>query len=135
MVEMKIEQFFGEVEKIGIYNNGAYVRLLPSQKSFELVIKGFVNLLADAREMPAFSVSLDKDTRQAMCEGLWVEFDFGKRIVYADMPFEKLLMQVESSHSGFNLIRYNSDNGYAGRCYYFDINGTLKGFYDILQSV
>lgn len=135
MINMTIQQVFEEVESIEIYNNGAGTQLLPSQMGFKLVINGFKNLLANAREMPAFSVSLDKETRKAMCEGLWVEFDFGKRIIYAEMPFEKLLVNVVSSHSGFNLIRYNSNNGYAGRCYYFDIDGTLNEFYDILQSV
>lgn len=135
MLEANIQKIFDEVQSINIYENGSTVQLLPSQMGFTLVINGFKNVLANARQMPAFGVSLDNETRSAMAEGLWVEFDFGKRLTYAEMPFEKLLAQVVSSHSGFNLIRYNSKEGYAGRCYYFDIDGNLSAFYDILKSV
>lgn len=128
-------QILDEVQIINIYDNGSEVRLLPAQMGYKLVLNGFKNLIRDARRMPAFAVSLDGETRTAMGEGLWVEFDFGKPLIYAEMPFEKLLMQVNSSFSGFNLIRYNSKDGYAGRCFYYDINGTLSGFYDILKSV
>ena len=134
-MEVTIQEIFDEVQSIGIFNNGAVNQLLPSQMGYTLVINGFKNLLSNARRMPAFGVSLDKDTREAMAEGLWVEFDFGKKITYAEMDFEKLLMQVVASHSGFNLIRYNSKDGYVGRCYYFDLGGTMNDFYDILISV
>lgn len=135
MTEANIQQIFEEVEAVTIYDDGSAVRLLPAQMGFKLVINAFKNILGEARPMPAFGVSLDGETRAAMKKGLWVEFDFEKRVVYSEMPFEKLLMQVNSPHSGFNLIRYNSSNGYAGRCYYFDINGTLSDFYDLLKSV
>ena len=118
-------QILDEVQIINIYDNGSEVRLLPAQMGYKLVLNGFKNLIRDARRMPAFAVSLDGETRTAMGEGLWVEFDFGKPLIYAEMPFEKLLMQVN----------YNSKDGYAGRCFYYDINGTLSGFYDILKSV
>lgn len=135
MTEANIQQILDDVQTINIYDNGSPVRLLPAQMGYKLVLNGFKNLLGNARRMPAFGVSLDNETRAAMGEGLWVEFDFGKPLIYAEMPFEKLLMQVISSHSGFNLIRYNSEGGYAGRCYYFDTDGNLSEFYDILKSV
>ena len=108
MTEVTIQEIFDQVESITVYDNGSSVQLLPAQMSYKLVINGFKNLLANARRMPAFGVSLDNDTRQAMTEGIWVEFDFGKTIYYAEMSFERLLMQAVASHSGFNLIRYNA---------------------------
>ena len=134
-MEMTVQEIFDEVRQIGIYNNGSAETFLPSQMGFELVINGFKNLLANARQMPAFGVSLDGDTRMAMAEGLWVEFDFGKKLWYSEMSFEKLLVQVVSSYSGFNLIRYNADGGYCGRCYYFALNGDMSQFFDVVKSV
>lgn len=132
---MTVQEIFDEVQQIEIHKNGSTEILLPAQMGFKLVINGFKNLLSDARQMPAFGVSLDSDTRTAMGEGLWVEFDFGKKLWYSQMSFEKLLVQVVSSHSGFNVIRYNSADGYAGRCYYFALNGDMSRFYNVLQSV
>ena len=134
-MEMTVQQIFDEVQQINIYNNGSSEKLLPTQMGYKLVINAFKDLLADARQMPAFGVSLDNETRAAMEEGLWVEFDFGKKLRYSEMSFEKLLVQVISSYSGFNMIRYNSGEGYSGRCYYFALNGNMSSFYDILQSV
>lgn len=130
-----MQEIFDEVQQIEIHKNGSKEELLPAHKGFELIINGFKTLLSNARQMPAFGVSLDGDTRTAMREGLWVEFDFGKKLWYSQMSFEKLLVQVVSSHSGFNIIRYNSTDGYAGRCYYFALNGDMSQFYDVLQSV
>lgn len=130
-----MQEIFDEVQEIAVYKYGSTEKFLPAQMGFKLVINGFKNLLLNARQMPAFGVSLDSDTRTAMGEGLWVEFDFGKKLWYSQMSFEKLLVQVVSSHSGFNVIRYNSNDGYAGRCYYFALNGDMSQFYDVLQSV
>lgn len=134
-METTIQEIFDEVKEIDIYHDGSTVKLLPAQMSYKLVINGFKNMLSGARQMPAFGVSLDNETRVAMNSGLWVEFDFGQKLYFSEMPFEKLLVQVVSGHSGFNIVRYNSENGYAGRCYYFDINGNMSSFYNILTSV
>lgn len=134
-MEMTVQEIFDEVQQIEIHKNGSKEELLPAHNGFKLIINGFKTLLSNARHMPAFGVSLDGDTRTAMREGLWVEFDFGKKLWYSQMSFEKLLVQVVSSHSGFNIIRYNSTDGYAGRCYYFALNGDMSQFYDVLQSV
>lgn len=134
-MEITVQQIFDEVQQISIYNNGSAVKLLPAQMGYKLVINAFKNLLSDARQMPAFGVSLDDQTREAIKEGMWVEFDFGKKLWYSEMSFEKLLVNVVSSYSGFNVIRYNAQDGYSGRCYYFALSGDMSPFYDILQSV
>ena len=134
-MEVAMQEIFDEVREIEIHNNGSTIKLLPTQTGYKLVIDGFKNLLSNARQMPAFGVSLDSETRAAMGEGLWVEFDFGKKILYSQMSFEKLLVQVVSSYSGFNLIRYNADEGYHGRCYYFALNGDMSEFYNSVTSV
>lgn len=134
-MEMTICEIFDEVQQIEIHNNGSTVKLLPSQTGYKLVINAFINLIAGGRQMPAFGVSLDGETRTAMREGVWIEFDFGKQLWYSQMHFEKLLVQVVSSYSGFNIVRYNSAEGYAGRCYYFALNGDMSELYNIVTSV
>lgn len=130
-----MQQVLNEVRTVNIYDGGAAVSLSPGQDGFAAVTESFKSLIGRARSMPAFCVSLDGETRAAMREGLWVEFGFAKTATYAGMSFEKLLMQVVSSYTGFNLIRYNSVCGYAGRCYYFDSDGDLSPFYNVVKSV
>lgn len=132
---MTVQEIFDEVREIDIYYNGSNTKLLPAQTGYKLVIDAFISMLADGRQMPAFGVSLDNETRKVMKEGLWVEFDFGKKLWYSEMSFEKLLVQVVASYSGLNIIRYNSDEGYFGRCYYFALSGNMSEFYDILKSI
>lgn len=134
-METTIQEFFEEVESINIYRDGSITRCLPVQMGYKLVLNGFKNMLVNARQMPAFGVSLDKDTRKAMNEGTWVEFEFGKVFYFSEMSFEKLLVEVVPERSGFNLVRYNSKDGYAGRCYYYDLDGSMTEFYEIVQSV
>ena len=86
--------------------------------------------------MPAYGVSLDKKTVKAMKNGLWVEFDFGKLTEYNGMPFEKLLVEVGKEFYGFNIIRYTSERGYDGRCFYIDlVNKNMSDFYNILMDI
>lgn len=134
-METEIQQIIDNVNEIEIYNNGSTVTLLPAQMGFKLVVNGFKNMLAGARPMPAFGVSLDPDTREAMTSGVWVEFCFNRKLYYSEMPFEKLLLRVVPEYTGFNIVRFNSENGYAGRCYYFDLNCNMGSFYNIVISV
>lgn len=134
-MEVTIQEIFDEVEAVNVYRNGSTIQSLPSQMSYKLIINGFKHLLEGARQMPAFGVSIDSETRNAVKRGTWVEFEFGKTLCYSDMYFEKLLVQVIADYSGFNIIRYNSNEGYAGRCFYFDIPQNMSAFYDILQTV
>ncbi len=134
-MEATIQQVIDEATQIEIYNNGSQVTLLPAQMGFKLVINGFKNMVEWARQMPAFGVSLDSDTRAAMGSGTWVEFVFDSQLYFAEMPFQKLLLKVIPEYTGFNIVRYNAKNGYAGRCYYFDLNGDMSSFYNIVTSV
>ena len=134
-MEMTVIQVFDEVKEIGVYRDGSALKLSPEQPKFKIVIDGIKDMLADSRQMPAFGVSLDNETRKAVSEGVWVEFDFKDKLSFCEMSFERLLVQVISNYSGFNIIRFNSENGYAGRCYYFDLNKDMSDFYNIIISL
>ena len=77
-------------------------------------------LFSNSREMPAFGVSLHNETVKAMKVGLWIELCFDNKYLHNGMEFEKLLINVENSSTGINLIRYNSGK-YEGRCFYIDL--------------
>lgn len=117
MIVMEIDDIFTETEKINVYNNGSSTTYLVGQKPYEDIMLSWNNLLNGSHEMPAYGVSLNKETLKAMNSGLWVEFDFGKPTEYNGMPFEKLLVEVNKGFYGFNIIRYTKQNGYDGRCF------------------
>ena len=71
-----------------------------------------------------------------MKKGLWVEFSFEKVLECNGMPFEKILVSVLKDSQGVNLIRYNTNCGYDGRCFYLDLIGKNMGnFYDLLLNL
>ena len=85
-------------------------------------------------EMPAYSVALNSDTKEAMRLGLWLELSFTTLQTYNEMPFDKLLIEIQPDWSGFNIIRHH-DGIYEGRCYYISLNNqTLHSLYDYLLS-
>ncbi|MDE7439054.1 MAG: hypothetical protein K2N23_00885 [Clostridia bacterium] len=123
-------------ESINVYNNGETSVYKQGETPYNQVVEGWVLLTENAHEMPAFGVSLNKQTISAMSTGLWVEFVFNKPYTHNEMPFEKLLVNVEKLSQGFNVIRYNAKGGYSGRCYYFDLVGNdMSHFYDILSDL
>lgn len=133
---MEIKDIFTETEKINIYKDGNATTYIASDKPYEEILTGWNSLLDGSHEMPAYGVSLDKETVKAMKNGLWVEFDFGKLTEYNGMPFEKLLVEVGKEFYGFNIIRYTSERGYDGRCFYIDlVNKNMSDFYNILMDI
>lgn len=123
-------------EYINIYNDGKIAVYGLNETPYNQIVYAWKLMTNGAHEMPAYGVSLNKETVKAMNEGLWVEFVFSKQLWHSGMPFEKLLIKVEKTSFGFNIIRYNSEDGYSGRCYYFDLIGkNMSKFYDFLVNL
>lgn len=78
------------------------------------------NMMADCRQMPAFGVALDNEVKDAIKSKVWLELEYDKTIVFDEMPFDKLLIEVGEDYTGFNLMRHH-DGKYEGRCYYVDL--------------
>ena len=132
----EINETFDYAEIINVYNNGAKTSYFSGGKEYNEILACWNDMIDGAHDMPAFGVSLDNYTKEEMKKGLWVEFDFKKILECNGMPFEKLLVSVEKDSQGFNLIRYNSDYGYNGRCFYLDLVGKNMGnFYDLLLNL
>lgn len=136
MIVMEINDIFTEAEKINLYNYGDSTTYLVGQKPYEEIMLSWNELLSGSHEMPAYGVSLNRETVKRLNEGLWVEFDFGKQTEYNGMPFEKLLVEVNKDYYGFNIIRYTHSHGYDGRCFYIDlVNKNMCDFYNVLINI
>ena len=132
----EITEVFDYSEIINVYNDGAKTVYSSGDKEYNRILACWNDMTNGAHDMPAFGVSLDSYTKKEMKKGLWVEFDFGKTLECNGMPFEKLLVSVEKDSQGFNLIRYNLNCGYDGRCFYLDLVGKNMGnFYDLLLNL
>ena len=50
-------------------------------------------------------------------------------------PAFGVLINFQPDFYGFNIIRYNSNGGYDGRCYYLNLNGSSTNFYNTLLKI
>ena len=135
-IDIELDKAFYKAESINIYNGGEVTNYAANQKPFEDILAVWNNMIDGAHQMPAYGVSLNRETLKAIKSGLWVEFVFDGVYENGGMPFEKLLIQVEKSFTGFNLIRYTTEYGYDGRCFYYDlVNKNMDNLYDILVNL
>lgn len=133
-VEVELYEAFDYSDSIVVYEEGVQASYEKDTVRYGEILTGFKELIKDAHEMPAYGVSLNRETLKELKNGLWVEFCFSETYECNGMPFEKLLVKAEKSFFGFNIIRYNSKNGYDGRCFYYDlVNKNMSNFYNILR--
>ena len=134
-----MRELFNVFEKaacINVYSSGDIKAYKSGSDVFKGIMKCWNEMIEGAYDMPAFGVSLHADTLEAMKSGRWIEFEFPKKLEYNGMTFEKLLIQVVSGYKGFNLIRYNTENGYSGRCYFFNlVDRDMSNFSDFLANL
>lgn len=134
-IAVELDASFDYAEKINIYNDGAIIVYSNGDKRFDEILIGWKTMIESAHEMPAFGVSLNKETQVAKNSGVWVEFVFGNVLESNGMPYKMLLVHVQKCSQGFNLIRYNCKSGYDGRCFYYDLIGKdMSNFYNILVN-
>lgn len=136
MVVMEIEESFDYTQEIVVYNDGEKATYGCGDKEFGEIMASWKELISNGHQMPAFGVSLNSATVMAMKTGVWVEFVFDGVRKCNEMPFEKLLINVNPAFQGFNIIRYNSGFGYDGRCFYVDLVGNdMSSFYNVLMAI
>lgn len=130
---MQIMNIFPQAQEIRVYRQGECQSYTCGEQKFEEIVAEWNAMTVSALPMPAYGVSLDGETVQALASGVWVEFCYSAPMVCEDMPFERLLIQAQPQSMGFNVIRYNTQGGYSGRCYYINLNGgTMCDFYECL---
>jgi len=127
-----IQQIFQYCDNIIIRNDSKVTSVPKDNEEFQNIIDNFLSLINCSHEMPAFSVSLDNETREATQDGLWVEFQLSHTVKHNDMPFDAILIEVNADFGGFNLIRKHN-NKYEGRCFYIDlIDNNMEQFENFL---
>lgn len=123
-----------ETSQIVVFNQGSTSVFNHNDDKFEMILNAFLNTIKNAREMPAFGVSLHDETTSALKLGIWIEFVFDRQQSHNDMPFESLLGSVEPDHTGINLIR--KQNGkFDGRCFYLDLSTNLKVLHSLILEI
>lgn len=137
MIEVQeISDAFEYAEKIVVYNSNEKAQFTAQQTEYSEILNCWNKMIDGAHPMPAYGVSLNRQTEDAKKSGLWLEFIFGECMECYGMPFEKLLISVEKNFSGFNLIRYTKEYGYDGRCFYLDlVNKNMSNLFDKLLNI
>ncbi len=127
-----VSYYFSKTTQINIICDNNYIAC--DKKLQDVVIDSLQLITTDSHQMPAYGVSIDHETRECMKSGLWLELYFDGEQIFEDMPFERLLISVNPSDMGFNLIRYH-DEVYDGRCFHLSLKGTTKPLYDTLLNI
>ncbi len=117
-----ITYFFDKASEIVVTVKGESTTFQKGDEKYEAILSSVQNATKGAHEMPAFGVSIDKETRKEMQDGTWIEFIYETSNKHNEMPFESLLISVNADYSGFNLIR-KVNGKYEGRCFYLDLVG------------
>ena len=127
MQEVDIQYYLINYDKIEVVVDGQNVDINEVELNNALTF-----MLQASHQIPALGVSVDSEVQKAVNNGIWLKFIYNKPNYVEEMPFDELLIQVEPSFSGFNIIRGN--NGfYEGRCYYVDLLGnTMAGIYNTI---
>lgn len=129
VTQINIEKAAAYAKGVNVYIDGEEQTYPVGSPKFEAICLKWEQMLEGAHKMPAFGVSLNGDTAEAMKQGVWAEFFFGGEYSSDGMPFEKLLIAVRAEWSGFNIVRYTAERGYEGRCFYFSLAGDMSAFY------
>lgn len=125
---MTIQNTLLTPQSVNIIKEGN-VTALTKQKYDEYVAI-MKNILQGSHDMPAFGVSLDHNTKQALQKGVWLQLTYPTTQEVNGLPFDTLLIELHPNHSGFNIIRGNNGT-YDGRCFYIDLNcNTLTPIYE-----
>ena len=116
-----------------IYSENDSTTISTEDSLYKEITDSIITMCSNAREMPAFGVALDTETREAMKTGLWIELVYDGTQEYNEMPFDSLLIQVEKDYSGFNVIR-KFKGKYDGRCFYLSLGGDMSALYNTLTK-
>lgn len=126
-----IQQSLANSNQVYVIENGDYYKI-DNLENFNNVIN---NMLSSSHTMPAFGVSIHTETLKSIKTGVWLKLQYSTTQQVDDMIFDELLIEVNPTFQGFNIIRGNKGI-YEGRCYYIDlIDNTMKSLYDYLVMI
>lgn len=120
---------FEVARKMIVSFDGNDFEIEKGNDKFEKVVSSLLKTTKDSHEMPAYSVSLDEETRKERKNGIWVEFVFDSNCRHDGMDFESLLIKVQKEDYAINLIR-KYDGKYEGRCFHLSLSGSTALFFE-----
>lgn len=133
--EIEIQDIAKYAVQVNVYDCGNVVAYSRDDVKFKEICAAWTGMLKFARQMPAYGVSLDRETSSAVKDSLWTEFTFDRQFCNNGLPFERLLVNVVPEFTGFNVIRYNGGKGYDGRCFYFSlVDSDMADFYNTVKK-
>lgn len=134
IVSADIYEAINTCKKIETHINGEIITHDSNSAEFDEILSQMDIMLEGSREMPAFGVSLDNETKDAIKEGVWLKLIYDKTYAHNEMPFDSLLIQIEKDWTGFNIYRGN--NGiYEGRCFYIDlVESDMSDLFELVIS-
>lgn len=129
-----ITNYFNEAKSITIIKNDEYFCYSKGDDKYEEILSALLSVTKGSHDMPAFGVSLDNETKQAIQSGTWLELQFNTTKTFNEMPFDALLIQVNENYQGINIIRKNNKK-YEGRCFYLNLKSDMKQLFKTLKNI
>ena len=135
VVDNQLKDIISQTSKINIYIDGEMNSYDNSNNVYYDIIKEYTDMSSLGREMPALGVAIHSETINAIGSGVWLEFIFDCEMIYNEMPFDRLLIEVNRDYKGYNIIRhYNGE--YSGRCFYVDLlDEDMSKLYEYLIAI
>lgn len=133
-VSADIYDTINDCQKIETYIDGEKYSFSSESDEYVDVLDEMNDMLNGSHEMPAFGVSLDNETKEAMKSGVWIKLVYNKTYTHNEMTFDTLLIEVQKDWSGFNIYRGNKGI-YEGRCFYINlVDNNMDILYDLVAS-
>ena len=122
--ENSLVDILNSVESFDIFNQGDCEKVGKNSGEFNKILNGVNDVFCSAILMPAFGVSLHKETLNEREKGVWLQINFSEELTKNGLNFNSLLFKLETTQ-GFNLIRKYKDK-YDGRCLYLNIQNEMN---------
>lgn len=120
-----ITDYFNHTSAITIIKNGEKFSFLKGDDKFQSLLSSLIIVTKNSQDMPAFGVSLDNETKSKLLSGTWIELEFNETNFFNQMPFDALLIEVDETYQGINIIRKNNGT-YDGRCFYLNLKNNMS---------
>lgn len=134
VMEIQLDKITDYAQSINVIKDGVTTAYIVGEQRFVEICAQWNKMLVGAHQMPAYGVSLNRETVKAVKSGVWAEFVFNQSLSARGMPFERLLVNVRPEWCGFNIVRYTAEYGYDGRCFYYDLADNMTDFYNCLVN-
>ena len=109
-----------KIESFVVRCNGEKTTIKKEDIKFKELHDKVYNLFSNSRVMPAFGVSLNSETQDAIRNDVWIEINFNSEMIINELSFSSLLFKLDQT-SGVNLIRQHNGR-YEGRCIFLDFD-------------